>query len=216
MNKILITFCIFFTLTSLGRDTYEDLKVKDYEQMRVIIDSHIRKTQNLFPEKKEKSSKKDYSDPDQAIYELKKALKILFMRPDTDGLRSSLLIPLKAEINIYKPFINVLEEIIKESIPILKSKKSSAVSQAGSLYILENSISYAKGNSNSKTNEIFKNLRDEKIKLSDSLVNHLRLNEGRGKTASPSHIAGKILEKRIKKQKLLEKKKKKEKALKKK
>ncbi len=175
--------------------------------MREIIDSHIQKTQKFVLETSGDKAGEDSIDLDGAVSELKKGLRVLFMRPDTDGLRDSLLAPLEVEINTYRPFIEVLEEIVKESLLILKKKKkNSVISQAGALYIIENAMSHVRGIKKIEADAIFSNVGKSKIKLSKKLLSYLRLNEGRGQTASPSHIARKILKQRLKKR-AVEKKK---------
>ena len=197
-NLAILSF-LFLSSVSWGGYTYEDLKIQDYEEMRKLIDSYIQKTQTIASELVENKEEEAPIDPNEALFELKTAVKILFKRPDTDGLRSSLLPPLETEISTYKPFIDVLAEVVRESLPILKRKKSSVVSQASMLYIIENAMSHAKSLQKPEADAIFSDIKKAKIKLSDKLINHLRLNEGRGQMASPSHIAKKILKQRLKK-----------------
>ncbi len=205
LKNFLVLFFVFLCSVSWGNYTYENLKIKDYEQMRKIVNSYIQKTQKTTSNQSE-NKESDAIDPDEALSKLKVGLKILFMRPDTDGLRSSLLSPLETEINTYKPFIDVLAEVVKEALPVLKNKKKSPLFQANALYIVENSISHARGVLKPEADVIFLDIKTSKIKLSEKLINHLRLNEGRGQTASPSHIAKKILKERRKERKAAQKK----------
>jgi len=192
------SWLLFVCTLSWGNYNYQELKVKDYEQMRKIINSYILKTQGIASDQTQKRSQSDI-DPDEILLELKQALKVVFMRPDTDGLRNSLVLILEPEINIYKPFIEVLGDVVKEeAIPIFKNKKSSVISQAGALYILENAISYSKGYQKPEADKVFKVIKKAKIKIKDALIQHLRLEEGRGQTASPSHVAGQSLKQSLK------------------
>lgn len=199
---LLILLCFFQTELKALQYNSKILRTKDYEEMRNILKQYIKKSQNSLSNEGE----------DSAILELKKGLKILLMRPDTDAIKSSLVSILQNEIIKYKPFMEVLHELTETSSKELKSKKGSLVYQASLLYTIENTLSYLQAISNKESTNILKSVKKANLKISDKLSRYLLLEMERGETASPSYLAGQILKKR---EKEMKKKAKKERARKK-
>ena len=156
--------------------------------MRGILNKYIKSSQASLSDTGEGA--------DEAISELKEGLKVLLMRPDTDAVKSSLILMIQNEIIKYRSFMAVLKEVVEEATHKFTSRKGSVAHQASLLYLIENSISYLQSINNKESQTILKNIKKAKLKVSTKISNYLLLEMGRGKTASPSYLANKILKDR--------------------
>ena len=203
LMKLLLILSALFFQAGLFAKSYNSktLKTKDYEEMRAILNEYVRSSQ---------SSISQGEGDDIAVLKLKKALKILLMRPDTDAIKSSLIVILQNEIIQYRSFMSVLQEVVEEALNGLKSKQSRFAYQASLLYIVENALSYLQSINNKESNATLNSIKQAKLKISKGLYNYLLLEMGRGRTASPSRLADKILRARLKELKEQERKRAKE------
>ena len=192
MKSLLVILVLFFP-SGLLATAYNSkvLKTKDYEKMRNLLNKYITSSQTLLPDKGE--------EVEESITELKKGLKTLLMRPDTDAIKTSLILILQNEIIKYRSFMAILQEVTEEAIDEFKSKKGSVAYQVSLLYLIENSLSYLQSINNKESSAILKKIKQAKLKVSNKIFNYLLLEMGRGKTASPSYLAGQILKIREKK-----------------
>lgn len=194
MRLVLIFLSILYlsspwATTSLSAGQYNSkiLRSKNYTEMRKLIRTYIKQSQ---------SSLSEYGK-DAAVFALKTGLKILFMRPDMDdGVKLALLPMIRDEIIQYNPFISVLQDIVEEAITGLKSKNEDIAQQASQLYVIENALSYLQAVETKESNAVLRQIQKAKIKLSKKLLSYLLLEMGRGKTASPSSLARRILKTR--------------------
>ena len=196
-------FSLFFLcpLLSFGY-TAKSLKLKDYEEMRAIITEHIKKSREKAPQKLVNTGS------ESAVLELKKGLKVLLMRPDMDNINSSLILMIQNEIANHGAFMPVLKDLAASAVQEFKSKKGSIAHQAGLLYLIENAISYLKPINKPESSEILMDIKRANLKISKKLSNYLILEMERGKTASPSYLAERVLAQRIKENKQAEERKK--------
>ena len=200
MRRALFIFLLALSpLISAEEYDYQQLMTKDYGEMKKIIYQHIKSSAEHEADKAEF----------ELISEIKKGLILLLMRPDRDGLNSSLISALRDEISKYRSFAGFLNEVVQESLKVLKSKTHSSVKRASHLFIIENALSYAKG---LDSDTVLKTIQKAKIEVPESVINERRLNAGVGEQASPSELAKNILKKRIKKRKIAKKAKDKAKA----
>ena len=191
MKYFFIILALFFQINlSATQYSSKALKAKDYEELRDILNKYIKNSQDQLSA--------DGEGADEALEELKKALKILFMKPDTDIPTDPLLSILQNEIIQYQSFMAVLHDLIKEAIKEFKLKKGSIDYQTSLLYLLENSLSYLHSINNKESNAILKDIKGAKLKISKKIFNYLLLEMGRGQTASPSYLATQILKAREK------------------
>ena len=200
MRFLLFILCLY---PLLGVSyTAKTLKVKDYEEMRAILKGYITRSRAEAPQQMSSDGL------EEAVSELKKGLKVLFMRPDADNMISSLLPLIQNEIINHRAFIPVFKEIVEKSISEFKSEKGSVSYQASLLYLIENTISYLQSINTKASTEILRNIKTANLKISKKLANYLILEMGRGKTANPSDLAKRVLSKRLKENKIAEEKKK--------
>lgn len=203
MKLSLLILALFLQNPLFASYNSKILKTKDYEEMRELLNDYIKKSQDQISD--------DEKDVDSAVSELKKGLKKLLMRPDTDAIKSSLILVLQNEVIKYRSFMAVFTEVIEESLKEFKDEKGSVAYQASLLYLIENSLSYLKSINNKESTKVLQKIKKAKLKISDEIFNYLLMEMGRGKTASPSYLAKQILKKRYKEQKKLAMKKAKEK-----
>ena len=199
--KFVICLLFLFPLLCVSYDA-KTLKVKDYEEMRDILSQYIKRSREKAPEESAGAGL------EEAVSELKKGLKVLFMRPDTDNINSSLLLVIQNEISSHRSFMPVFKEIVENSVTEFKSKRGSVSYQASLLYLIENAISYLQSINTAESTEILTNIKTADLKISKALSNYLILEMGRGKTANPSYLAQRVLAKRFKENKLAEARKK--------
>ena len=194
-SSLLILFSLFF-YTNLDAVQYNSkiLRTKDYENMRDLLNTYIKRSRTQASENPEE-------DSDEALAELKKALKILLMRPDDDSMTSRLILIPQNEIIKYRSFMSVLKEVITQGIHDFKAKKGSIAYQTSLIYLLENSLSYLQSINNKESTVLLKNIEKAKLRISKTVSNYLLLEMGRGESASPSTLAKRILNKRQQQQK---------------
>lgn len=156
--------------------------------MRAILDEHIKNSKTMVSDEGEGS--------EEALEELKKALKVLLMKPDRRMPKAPLFLSLQNEIIQYESFMKVLHDLTKETIQDFKSKKGSTAYQASLLYVLENTLSYLQAISNKESGLILTTIKEAKLKTPEEVENYLLMEMERGKTASPSYLAGRILKAR--------------------
>lgn len=200
MRLLAILFFLFPLLSSSY--TAKTLKVKDYEEMRTLITKYIKLSREKAPQELAGDGL------EEAILELKKGLKFLLMRPDTDNINSSLILMVQNEIVNHRAFMPVFKEIVEDSVKDFKNQKGSTAYQAGLLYVVENAISYLQSINTKDSTEILMSIKKANLKISKKLASYLVLEMDRGKTADPSYLAQRVLAKRLKENKQAEERKK--------
>ena len=183
--RLLSYFLVIFYSFTCFSYSYEELRIKDYEEMKEIVSQHV-------------VNSRSGSGDQSALSVLQKGLNIVLSRPDTDNLIESLLPPLIIEINNHGPFLNTLHDTVKKAISQYK-QASDLDSQATALYVLENAMAYAKVVSSKETDSIFQSIKASKIKMSKELKSYLYLNLSRSRANHPYKTASDILKIRIQK-----------------
>ena len=182
--------------------TAKTLKLKDYEEMRTLVVEYIKRSREKAPQHLAEEGR------EEAISELKKGLKVLLMRPDTDSINSSLILIIQNEIVNHRAFIPVFKEVVESAVQEFKAKKGSMLQQTGLLYLIENAISYLQSINTNESTQILTYIEKANLKISKKLANYLILEMERGKTASPSYLAKRVLAKRLKENRQAEERKK--------
>jgi len=164
------------------------LSVKDYEEMRQIIQNSILKS------KEEISKTNPNEGVDEAVEKLKETFKLLLQRPNTDQVLSSLTLMLQNEITNYQPFITVFKDVVEETLSAIPARNLSE--QVSLIYIIENSNTLLKGINKPESTKALQKIADANIEISREVANYYILEMHRGKPISPSHIAQDILKNR--------------------
>lgn len=183
-QKIIVLFCLFFSICSLAQEfTSSDLALKDLDQMNKIIKGKIIESRKAVSNKE---------------FPLVEGLKIIYSRPNQDGLIEKVISSLKSELEEQEYWEKAIDQIVVESINTLNDKKSSRKRQLTSWIILENIISEMKPKKNdSFEKSILEKIYEAKIEISSAAKNERKINM-MNQAKSPSAIAAQILGKKIK------------------
>lgn len=178
---------------------YNELQIKDYDEMRKMVDGLIMKAQEISIASEEEGEVE--SGDQRAIDELTKAMSLIFSRPDKDNMVSKLAPGVKKELMNYNAYTDVLNGIATDAIASLEMEKLPAVYRATSVFVLENLMSEIAPEllDNSELLAIIKKVKKAKIEIAKDVANHRKLT-GMYNTVSPSETAEKLLNK-VKKQK---------------
>ena len=187
-----LTFGLAFGLNSPNY-TAKQLKTKDYEEMRSLVKQVILQARAKAPTEELLTGHED------AIEELKKGLILVLMRPDTDNVIEPLIVSLQSEIMNFRSFLPVFSEVIDSSTRQFGT--GSLAEQASWLYVIENSLAYLQSLDDPVSIGIIKKIQDANLKISKKLASYLMMEMGRGKTASPSYLAKRILKAKEEEQK---------------
>lgn len=181
-KKIVLAFLVLFSFGSFAQEyLFSDLALKDLDQMNKIIKAKIIE------------SRKAVSNKEAALVE---GLKIVYSRPNQDGLIEKIVSSLKSELEEQEFWEKAVDQIATESIEILKDKKASRKKQVTSWIILENIISEIKPRkAEAFEKSILEKIHSSKIEISSAAKNERKINM-MNQSKSPSEIAAQILGKK--------------------
>lgn len=186
MKKQIITLLAFFWLAEPAMAgllfTYNQLQLKDLEQMQKIIDNKVRESE------KEAAGK---------MVPLKEALQAVYARPDDDDMIDKLIGTLRNKLDELESWEKSISQLTDEAINALKNPKAfKPTVQVTYQIFLENLLSEMKPYVDQVGFEkkIAERIRDAKIQPTKEAVSErsLRLMK---ETTSPSEIARNILDK---------------------
>ena len=194
----------------LLRLKYNELQIKDYDEMREMVEAQILKAKNISIQSEEEGDPESGDQP--AIDALTKALKIIFSRPDKDNMVAKLAPGVKKELMNYNAYTDALNGIATDAIASLEMKKLPVVYRATSIFVLENLMSEIRPElvESQELFSIVKKIKKADIEITKDVRNHRKLT-GMYNTTSPSETASKIVGKVKKRRKKLQKKKDKQK-----
>ncbi|NQY99523.1 MAG: hypothetical protein HRT45_02515 [Bdellovibrionales bacterium] len=194
----------------LLRLKYNELQIKDYDEMREMVEAQILKAKNISIQSEEEGDPESGDQP--AIDALTKALKIIFSRPDKDNMVAKLAPGVKKELMNYNAYTDALNGIATDAIASLEMKKLPVVYRATSIFVLENLMSEIRPElvESQELFSIVKKIKKAEIEITKDVRNHRKLT-GMYNTTSPSETASKIVGKVKKRRKKLQKKKDKQK-----
>ncbi|MEO0335073.1 MAG: hypothetical protein AAF202_01675 [Pseudomonadota bacterium] len=203
----LLVFCVLPISSSAEvlRLKYNELQIKDYDEMKEMVDAQIQKARSISIESQEEG------DPDsgdqRAIDELTRAMALIFSRPDKDNMVAKLAPAVKKELMNYNAYTDALNGIATDAISSLEMDKLPVVYRATSIFVLENLMSEIRPElvESKELFSIVKKIKKAGIQISKDVRNHRKLT-GMYNTTSPSETAEKIIGK-VKKRKAKLKKK---------
>jgi hypothetical protein len=190
---------------------YNELQIKDYDEMKKMVETQIQKAKEITIQSQEEG---DAESGDQmAIDELTKALKLIFSRPDKDNMVAKLAPGIKKELVNYNAYTDALNGIATDAIASLEMDKLPVVYRATAIFVLENLMSEIRPElvDSKDMLSIVKKIKKANIEISKDVRNHRKLT-GMYNTTSPSETAEKIIAKVKKRKAKLKKKKAKEQA----
>jgi len=171
---------------------YNELQIKDYDEMSNMVNNHIQRAKEVAIEKQQEG---DVELGDQlAIDELAKAMTLIFARPDKDNMAAKLLPAVKKELMNYNAYDETLDTVASDAIQDYRNKKLPVVMRATSIFVLENLMSEIRPQLKEKDEfrSIVEKIRSAKLKVSKDIRNHRKLT-GMYNTTSPSETAKKLL-----------------------
>lgn len=166
--------------------TSQSLVTKDLDQMTQLFQNETN------PAKTDSDNKVEY---------FKNGIRILFSRPNDDGLIETVLGTVKYSLIDDGSYKEIFISLTDEAISKIKNSKESPKIQLTNWVILENIMSEFKPQIVTKDElaiQILTKIRDAKIEISPKLKNERKLTSMR-QSVSPSLIAEKILPKAAKK-----------------
>lgn len=182
-SSLILAFAVgFFVLSGVNVQaapiyTYNELAVKDIEQMSKLINSKI-------------ADSKGAEKPEEP---LKDGLLALISRPNSDNLISKLITNLKNELENYDGFEAAVMDLVKEATAGISDKRNDSKVQATYWIFLENLMSEFRPKvSEPFEKSIYEKIRDAKIKITKEALAERRLTVMSVKE-SPSDIAEKVL-----------------------
>lgn len=189
-----LSVMFLFSINSFasGKFKYNELEIKNYDQMQIKVHDYVRKAQNLAIKNQEKGD--DEAGDQLAIDTLSTALQFILSRPDKDNMVSKLLPEVRKELSNYNAYETSLQLIATDAITAIGIKKLPVAYRATSVFVLENLMSQLRPqiDTNKSFRGIVEKIKNSKIKLSKEIVNNRKL-VGMFRSISPSETAEKLL-----------------------
>ncbi len=173
---------LFAHQTQAAQFKYNELMLKDYDEMLQMVNSKLKKARAV-------------EDNDQeAVEHLREAVKLILSRPDSDNMVAKLIPEIRKELTGYNAFDDVLSALAAEEITIVKDKQAAGSVKATSLFVLTNMISLIKPEAvnNNDLRRVLDRIRSADIEITDSVKHDIKL-RGMFNTPNPSKTAKEVL-----------------------
>lgn len=192
--KIGLGICITILMGILGSQVsahnykYSDLIIRDYDEMSQQVKARIKKAKSFT------KMTEDGSDDEEALNELKDALKLIFSRPNSDNMVAKLTPEVRRELSVYSAFEKTIAQLVSGAIEVSKNRQATVSQRSTSLFILENILSEIRpeAETNAELRKIIESIADAKLTI-DEDVNKDRRIRSMFKTINPSTVAKEIL-----------------------
>lgn len=196
---------LFCLQTSAAMFKYNELMIKDYDEMLKLVQSQVKKSRSVGS-----NTSDDNVNDAEAIEHLREALKLMFSRPNSDNMIAKLMPEVRRDLSGYSAYEDSISAIAAEAIEVLKNDKAATSQQATATFVLENILSEIRPEAanNDDLRRIIERVKDAKIKTSNDVMKDMKL-RGMYKTKNPSDLAKEIwksLPKKEEKKKPVEKK----------
>lgn len=197
---------LFCLQTSAAMFKYNELMIKDYDEMLKLVQSQVKKSRSVGS-----NTSDDNVNDAEAIEHLREALKLMFSRPNSDNMIAKLMPEVRRDLSGYSAYEDSISAIAAEAIEVLKNDKAATSQQATATFVLENILSEIRPEAanNDDLRRIIERVKDAKIKTSNDVMKDMKL-RGMYKTKNPSDLAKEIwknLPKKEEKKKKTEEKK---------
>lgn len=180
---------------------YSTLIIKDYDEMRQMVDARLKKARGLSNENGEPG------DGDgQAIEHLRDAYKLILSRPDSDNMIAKIAPDIRKALMGFNAYEDTLSSLAAESIATIKDKGATVSRQSTSLFILENMLREIRGEAetNKDLRAVVQRIEDANLKIPKDVINDRKV-RSMFVTVNPSEEAEKILKDFSKKERNAEK-----------
>ncbi len=180
---------------------YNELMIKDYDEMYEMVQSYVNKAKDVAGED-------GTANEDEAIGQLRMALKLIFSRPNSDNMVAKLVPEVRRVLVGFNGFEGSIGAIANEAIGLVKNEDAPASVQSTSLFVLDNILAEIRPEveSNAQMRAIVERVRDAKISVSKDVIKERKV-RGMFSTKSPSDVARDLLKKIDDKNKANKKKK---------
>lgn len=191
----LIVMLLFSSSTfSLQKLKYNELQIKDYDEMLEDVNKYISESRQLAIKYQEEGD--DEMGDQTAIDKLSEALTYILSRPDKDNMLAKLLPTVRKELINYNAYETSLSLVATDAITAIQSQKLPATYKATSVFVLENIMSQVQPliSTNKDMRAIIEKIRDAQLEIPSKVINDRKL-KSMFKTSSPSATAVKVLKK---------------------
>jgi hypothetical protein len=189
---------VFSFQTLAANYKYNELMIKDYDEMNSMVESFIQKSRDLA------GDDEGHGNDAAAVEQLREAMKLIYSRPDSDNMVAKLTSEVRRELLSYSAFEDTVASVANEAINNAKNTNNSPSVQSTSLFILENVLSQIRpeiaNNNNQVLKHVMEKIRDAHIKVSEDVFKDRKL-RGMFKTNNPSDLAAEMLKKMSKEKK---------------
>lgn len=194
MTLYIVMLLFSFSAFSIQKFKYNELQIKDYDEMTNKVNAYIAESQKLAIKYQEEGD--DEGGDQAAIDKLSEALAYILSRPDKDNMLAKLLPAVRKELINYNAFETSLSLAVTDAITAIQSKKLPATYRATSVFVLENVMSQVQPlvTTSKEMRSIVEKIRDSKLEVPSDVMNDRKL-KSMFNTSSPSKTAEKILQK---------------------
>lgn len=173
-----------------GDLSYRELMLKDFEQMQDVVRKHIRYAKQDFA-----AADEDPQAEPSAFRQLKKALLLIFSRPDSDNVVAKLVPEVRRELALYDAYYRIVYEVAKESLQAFDpSLGVNTLTLATYTFTLQNLMAEIRteARENPELQKTLQMIADANLKVPQDVVRERKLS-GMFLSESPSERATKIL-----------------------
>lgn len=174
-----------------GDLSYRDLMLRDYDQMNKAVKAQVRAARLEL-----KNSDGDDADSlAPGLLELKRALKLVFSRPNSDNMVAKLVPEVRRELVAYDSYPQALSELAKEGVRAFdKSLGVATVTLATYTFMLDNILAeiQREAKDNPAMRDVIRIIADANLKIPKDVVDERKLS-GMFLSESPSEKAKAIL-----------------------
>ncbi|MGE4133721.1 MAG: hypothetical protein AB7F86_18940 [Bdellovibrionales bacterium] len=185
-----ISLVLVLTLSGLAQAAdyrYNELIIKDYDEMQEMV-------QVFIDQARAAGGEDGTGNEDEAISQLREALKLIYSRPNSDNMVAKLVPEARRVLVGYNAYESTVRAIAEEAVGRLKQKDGPVTVQSTSLFILDNILADIRPecDNNAQLRQILEVVRDAKIRVPKEVVNERKV-RGMFNTKNPSDLAGEIL-----------------------
>lgn len=188
MKDLFLAFLVVLASQGVSAEplAYHQLAIKDLDEMVVLVKEKIQDARK---------------DGGADMEPLKEGIRLVFSRPDSDGMIEKVVGPLRSEVEESGDWDATLAGLVDESIAVLKDPEGvKGDMQITHILFLQNVIASMKPKAKTPgaARSMIERIRDAKLELSKEARQERELRTMKA-TASPSEMADKVLGKDDKK-----------------
>lgn len=166
--------------------------IKDYDEMNKIVRRQVLAAQKEFENGDEGTDIRSSA----GLLELKKGLRVVLSRPNSDNMVAKLVPELRRELLAYDAYTPMMNELAKDGIRAFDPKMGMAtVTLSTYAFMLENLMSeiQAEARENMEVRGIIQMIADANLRMPEDVIRERKM-AGMFRSVSPSDLAKKILE----------------------